>query len=91
MKMTATDYQLLKDAMQKKIVECNFNVAQASLDNSFQGFTEKRFRWDLLHLCNIRIGNSVGMPGPFPFYDYLDDNHIDTALKSIVKDLLAAT
>lgn len=36
----------------------------------------KRYRWDLLYASKYPVGE---------LYSYLDDNHIDTALKAIVK------
>jgi hypothetical protein len=43
---------------------------------------EKRIRWDLTYQANLTgfICDSL--------YSYLDDSHIDTALKSIMKELL---
>jgi hypothetical protein len=90
MKMTDTDYRLLKAAIERKILSQELNINQTWLDYSNQGLSEMRFRWDLLRFCGVRIGDSVGQPGPFPFYDYLNDTHIDTALKAIVKELFAA-
>ena len=46
-----------------------------------QGLTDKRYRWDLAYMagCTRFICDSL--------YSYLDDSHIDTALRSIVKPL----
>ena len=46
---------------------------------------EKRLRWDMLYATQIKIGDGKGMSG-LPLYEYLSDNHIDTALKQIIKD-----
>lgn len=40
-----------------------------------------RFRWDLFHAARLSRFASDEL------YRYLNDNHIDTALKSIVKEL----
>lgn len=56
---------------------------------------EMRLRWDFMHGAGIRIGESrnadvwQGKEDKtfLPLYDYLNDTHIDTALKSIFKDL----
>jgi hypothetical protein len=41
---------------------------------------EKRFRWDLLFAANsLWVCDNL--------YSYMDDSHIDTALKSIVREL----
>ena len=39
------------------------------------GLSEKRLRWDCLHLSKYPTG---------PLYRYLNDSHIDTALRRIV-------
>ena len=41
----------------------------------------KRFRWDLLYALNISPWLSDNL------YGYLDDTHLDTALRSIVREL----
>lgn len=42
---------------------------------------EKRFRWDLLYAAKLSPWICDNL------YSYLDDSHIDTALKSIIKEL----
>lgn len=51
----------------------------ALLDNRF--LSSKRYRWDLAH--------SAGLTPFFckELYQYANDEHIDTALRAIVKDL----
>ena len=46
------------------------------------GFTSKRYRWDLLHFAGLTpwLCNTLYREG-------LNDDHIDTALRVIVKDL----
>jgi hypothetical protein len=46
-----------------------------------QGLTDKRYRWDLAYMagCTRFICDAL--------YSYLDDTHIDTALRTIVKPL----
>lgn len=39
---------------------------------------DKRYRWDLLYLSGFQLG---------PLYSYLNDEHIDTALRRIVPPL----
>lgn len=45
-----------------------------------------RYRWDLFYLSKIKIGDGVGMSG-LPLYGYMNDSHIDTALKSFIPDI----
>jgi len=40
-----------------------------------EGHTDKRYRWDLLHASNVVTGH---------LYRYLDDSHIDSALRRII-------
>ena len=56
-----------------------------------QSFTPKRLRWDILNSCGVRI-TSAGthrddVEKDLQLYDYLDDTHIDTALRKILNDL----
>lgn len=51
-----------------------------------QGLTPKRMRWDMLYASKLKIGDGKGMSG-LPLYEYMDDTHIDTALRSIMKAL----
>jgi len=46
----------------------------------------KRFRWDLLYASKIVIGDGVGIIGDVNLYQYMNDSHIDTALKLYVAD-----
>ena len=48
---------------------------------------DMRYRWDLLHASTLKIGDGAGMPGDLNLYAYLDDSHIDSALKSLVPAL----
>ena len=48
---------------------------------------DKRYRWDLLYSSKLRIGDGVGVQGDLNLYGYMDDSHIDSALKSFIKPL----
>jgi hypothetical protein len=48
---------------------------------------DKRYRWDLLYASRCKIGDGVGSQGDVNLYAYMDDSHIDTALRSIVPAL----
>lgn len=50
---------------------------------------DKRYRWDLLYRSRIKIGDGVGIQGDVNLYSYMDDNHIDSALRSFIKPLKA--
>ena len=48
-----------------------------------QGLSQKRFRWDLWYIGgSYRTTDFI-----YELYDYVNDTHIDTALKRIVKEL----
>lgn len=51
------------------------------------GLSDKRFRWDCLWASKIKIGDGVGIKGDLDLYAYMNDDHIDTALRSIIKPL----
>ena len=48
---------------------------------------DKRYRWDLLWMSKIKIGDGVGVKGDIDLYAYMDDTHIDTALRALVPAL----
>lgn len=45
------------------------------------------FRWDMLWKSKLRAGDSIGMKTGWPVYDYLNDDHIDSALRQIMREL----
>ena len=72
MKIKPEHYQALKEAVD--------NVLQAQPEITVdvylaKGRTAERFRWDALWARGFRI--------PGEWYKYLNDNHIDTALRKI--------
>jgi hypothetical protein len=75
--MTAEHFAVLQE---------NCNVVLANHPNMVNqyiaaGLTEKRFRWDVL-----KAGTSIQWLCD-ELYPYLNDDHIDTALRAIVKGL----
>ncbi len=83
MKMSTKDYSRIKRAIETVIKEKPDSIQIYSTS----GCTLKRFYWDLFHATGLKIGDGAGMPGDIELYSYLDDTHIDTALKSIVKSI----
>lgn len=83
LKIKPEDYAVLRDAMVKVMQENpaareNYRVA---------GLTEKRYRWDVLHQTRLKVfGDGAGTQGDLNLYAYLNDDHIDSALKKIVAD-----
>ena len=69
---------------------------QAYLDGNFPRAelckdVDKRYRWDLLYISRIKIGDGVGAQGNVNLYSYMDDSHIDSALRSFIKPLKSAS
>lgn len=48
---------------------------------------DRRYRWDLLYFSKLKIGDGVGIKGDLDLYAYMNDTHIDTALKSFIPNL----
>ncbi len=46
-----------------------------------------RYRWDLVYESGIRFGDGRGMRGDLNLYAYLNDTHIDAALRSFIPQL----
>ena len=70
-----------------KVLEAAILKAKAKLPSLAEykanGLSDKRYRWDLLWASGLQIGDGKGMPGDLPLYAYMDDTHIDTALRRI--------
>jgi hypothetical protein len=48
---------------------------------------DKRYRWDLMWMTRLKLGDGVGVKGDLDLYAYLNDLHIDSALRFLVKPL----
>ncbi len=73
MKITKQDYSLLKTAI--AAVESKITLAEYRKE----GLSDTRYRWDLFHLAAHKNSELYRLN--------LDDSHIDTALRKIVKEL----
>ena len=78
MKMLPDDFSAMKAAV-LSVVE---RYPLAARDYSERGFSAERYRWDMLHASGFPTG---------PLYRYLDDSHIDTALRAIMSDAAQAS
>ena len=87
MKITQEHYKILKDGIEKLGID---KIKLHKMDLPFSVRPPKdldmRVRWDCLYATKIKIGDGIGMDG-LPLYAYLDDSHIDTALRNIMKEL----
>ena len=64
-----------------------FDTEENRADYKARGLTDKRYRWDLTYCQNVDNPESATRFICDILYDYLDDSHIDTALKHIIKPL----
>lgn len=74
MKITKEHFDFLQTAC-KQVIERNPNMKQEYND---AGLSAMRYRWDICHKANI-LGFICDV-----LYKYLNDTHIDTALRNIV-------
>lgn len=65
-----------------------FDTPARRIEYKERKLSSMRYRWDLLYLSRIKIGDGIGTKGNVNLYAYLTDGHIDSALKAIVPDLV---
>lgn len=71
MKITPEHYEVMREAIEPLINETERKSYEAA------GLSQKRYRWDLWRKAGL-LKFTVG-----ELYQYLDDTHIDTALRKI--------
>jgi len=81
MKINNEDYAALKNAISGALGNCK--VADVAANYERVGLSEKRLRWDLLW----SVQNIVRQPIFDRIYKYAHDDHVDTALRRIVKEI----
>lgn len=81
MKIRGNDYDRLMDAV--SAVMAQYPDALATYRK--QGLSDMRYRWDALRATGLTIGDGNGVCGDLDLYAYMDDSHIDTALRRITK------
>lgn len=81
LKIKPEDFAVLKEAVEKVVRNCP-NAAEKYRE---AGLTHKRYRWDVLHASGLKVfGDGMGMPGDLTLYSYMNDEHIDSALRAIL-------
>lgn len=86
MKIAAEDYDFIKTFFSEKKdkFEGHINVlVEEGKANDFN----KRLRWDVFHAFNSQYQRDHGERFTRKLYQYLDDTHIDTALKKIMTEI----
>ena len=78
MKMLNDHYNDLRDSMRRRLDISPY--LPAAYEQA--GLSAERFRWDLARA-------SIGDKGICALYKYLNDNHIDTALRAVIAELTA--
>lgn len=89
MKITPTDLQILKDKLLPLDTEHRREMYRSGHFPRSEHCKDvnKRYRWDLLYVSGIKIGDGVGMQGDVNLYAYMTDAHIDTALRNLIPPL----
>lgn len=86
MKMKQEHYQVIKDAIAKLNRGDIFVHAEMLKQDTRVKDLAMRLRWDCFYATGIRLGDGIGCDG-LPVYAYCHDEHVDTALRQIMKDL----
>lgn len=73
MKIDITHYCQLKSKYEQYVKQHNINPVNA--------LNSMRLRWDIYWACGGAFTNTQE-------YQYLNDNHIDTAIRTILKDMI---
>ena len=81
MKMEAKHYMELKRKIEEYCGTVGINLDSLRTAYANSGLSDMRFRWDLLYAAKLSPWISANL------YHYLNDNHIDTALRNILKEL----
>jgi hypothetical protein len=77
MKMNQNDYATMRDAIKAYLATVDVMVIARNYSNL--GHSPMRLRWDIMHASGVATQ---------PLYNAgLNDNHIDTALTKIIKEL----
>ena len=81
MKMTATDYNVLKSILETIPMQTLIDAENWASNSPHLKDRNKGFRWSLYNYCHRNLKNWLS-----ECYRYLNDDHIDTALKAYCKE-----
>lgn len=82
---TLRDAVVPEDTQERRDAYSSGNFTQATRCKDW----DLRYRWDLLRASRLRLGGGMLAKGDLNLYAYLNDRHIDAALRSIVPPLKA--
>ena len=87
MKINQTQYDYMKSAIEQ--LDADRDLQKHAKQYEQQGFTPMRFRWDCCSgtALNKWFCDYVYRDGPDGDYVDVNDTHIDTALRAIMRDL----
>lgn len=81
MKIKSEHYNRIKQAIEAIPEQTRKNHYESLKSDTRIKDIDKRFRWDCFNYAGLTSFACNTL------YNYLDDNHIDTALKSIIKEI----
>ena len=89
MKIRPEDYQRIKDEIRRAVKGQNKTIAEIFVEEVVRGHSVERICWGLFYATGMRIvqSHNVRNERDLPLYDYLEDSHINTALRRIVSEL----
>ena len=86
MKITPKDYAAIRDAI-RAYSERHPEVFSVMDSYRRYSLSRMRFRWDILRAAGVHLGSrtACSTPGTICVYDYANDDHVDTALRRIMR------
>lgn len=79
MKMSSQDYDAMKEKIRATVTAWPMRLSVYADRYRETGKSDQRFRWDVLYASKVDVCS---------VYHYLDDRHIDTALKRIIQEII---
>jgi len=86
LKIEQVHYEMLRRYIGIIIAESKFTFNELKNGYLGSGLSEKRFRWDMYWAANKKFNQDTGEHFHDRLYLYINDTHIDSALKCIIKE-----
>ena len=86
MKFTNEHYSILKNRVADLGID---KLKTAQNEYKQKGLSETRFLFDVFYASKTKIGDGVGMSSNCGIEGDYNDNHIETAMKKVIKELTA--